>query len=208
MQLFNDTRPYMTIDDYILIEKGKRNFLERLTGGNPRVHSTGVLKSQSAFKPQKEIRIRTSKIKKIVPAFVFMVQVFMALIFLNMVSLGMLIPVVILLSAILGTFIFYTGKIVFGTKYNYEININHQFLGMGVHKFDWNDISETLIHDATGKTASYDLVVLTKRNTVFRFSLLNFSIARPRVIKIHRILQGCKKRHITLWGRSFWLTGS
>lgn len=181
----------MTEEEYILIEKERMNFLERLFGNSPVVYSTAILRSQMETKPfGEETEITPNWTKKIVPAIIFGLQSFMAMIFLLMIVQDILVPVVLLLSTLLGFMIFIVGRILIGKKYNYHITVNCQFLKIGKQQLEWNEISETLIQEINGRTISYDLVVLTKSDKIFRYSLLNFSIPND---KLSRIIEYYKK---------------
>lgn len=181
----------MTEEEYILSEKERMNFLEKFFGNSPVVYSTAILRSQMETKPfGEETKITTSWTKKIVPAIIFGLQSFMAMIFLLMIVQNILVPVVILLSTLLGFMIFIVGRILIGKKYNYHITVNRHSLKIGKLQLEWDKISETLIQEVNGRTISYDLVVLTKSNEIFRHSLLNFSIPND---KLSRIIEYYKK---------------
>lgn len=138
----------MTQEEYILIEKSKMNFLEKLLRNDPIVYRTSFLNSPTSItKFEKETIIRASKTKKILPILFFVVLIFMTITFIIMLIQNILIPVVFMFSVLLAFFHYNIGRMVFGKMYNYTIKMNNEFLDIGTQKLEWNKISEILTQE-------------------------------------------------------------
>ncbi len=186
----------MTKEAYELIEKEKMNFLEKLFGNTPNIHRTSELKSFfSKIKTEKETVIGTSMRKKILPFIILVFLLFMAIMFIVLIIENKIVPVVLLLSTLLSFFLYKTIESLFGKIYNYKIQLSSQSLCIDKHQWNWDQISETLIQEMNGnKNVSYNLVILTKSDEVFRFSLLLFSIP---VADLCQLIESYKKGEVS-----------
>jgi hypothetical protein len=185
------------VDDFIKEEEAKMNWLEKVFMNYPTMYSTKELASST-----KGLSIDTDKIfhpsllDRAIAIIFLIFSIVCWLILFNMLTRHILVPVTIgglqFISLIIGIIVWNT---FLNRKYIYTIKLNKNHLEIDRKIIAWSEIFETQIMlRQPGRGRSSYLVIFTRDNQVYKYSLFKFGISDRKLSTLIELYKARNER--------------